>query len=317
MLLSVLNRCVTDDFLHISDEWLESLGEYEVVIPRRINGQGKLVGSTNEHFPSRRAKRSVHQQRYPGVYGANNPHYRSEETRPGDPLYPADIYGGYNPEHVRYPDPYPYPARGSYPRRNHILPEGSPPQYPDHGQHQGLNPGQHPGQQDFRSNYPSGNYGNSGQVGNKIDPIDNGAVKHSYEVHNSDEYDGYNSLANNHIDRTTTQPRSETHRSHDHSGDSASASDNVEDPEDAWDNAHYSLQAFGHEFDLHLEPNLDFLSEGVVIQHLDTNRTWLSDESDVGLHCFHRGKVAGDPTSSVVLSICDHLVSSKIFQSFK
>ena len=296
-------------FLFISDEWLEGLGKYEVVIPRRINGQGIPVASTQNHFPKKRAKRSILQQRYPGIYGANNPNYHSEEDHPGDSLEPAQE------EHS-----YPYPAgqpnsgrephqTGNYPNRNSDLGHDLDPD-----QHPGLNPGQH-GPQNSNS-YNGFYYGNSEDtIDNKIDPINNGAVKHSYEVHNSNEFDS-NEKFNNYID--PNQPRSETthreswDRSHDRNGDYPAANENTGNNEEdnSWDNTHYSLEAFGRQFDLHLEPNLDFLSEGVVIQHLDTNRTWLSDDNDVGLHCFHRGKVAGDPSSSVVLSICDHLVSS-------
>ena len=304
---------------------MERLGEYEVVIPRRINGQGKSVDSTQNHFPKKRAKRSVLEQRYPGIYGANNPKYRSEQDHPGDPLYPAkdNNDGHYQPsESVQYPYPEGYPNLGRNPYQNSDLDLDLDP-----GQHPGHNPGQHPGQNyngansAQNSNSYNGFYygtsvnGNSDNgIDNKINPLDSGAVKHSYEVHNSNEFDSDEQF-NNYID-----PRSETHqeswdRSHDRNGGYPAANENTGDIEDAdsWDNTHYSLEAFGRQFDLHLEPNLDFLSEGVVIQHLDTNRTWLTDGSDVGLHCFQRGKVAGDPSSSVVLSICDNLVSSHFF----
>lgn len=292
-----------------------------MVIPRRVRGGGLPVEST-QHFPSRRAKRSVLDARYPGVFGANNPYYHPEEDHPGDPLINSDD-GGYSQvedsKPVQYPTQYPYLNSYSYPGRD---------AYPntDPNQHPGVNPGQHLGQNNNYNNRNSAQdrtyngrggkvYGSSNvngdynsDIGNKIDPIDEGVVKHSYEVYNSKEYaDHHETHFDNYIN--PREPHLGTHQeSWDRSRDSLETNDNAGDAEQ-WDNAHYSLEAFGRQFDLHLEPNLDFLSEGVVIQHLDTNRTWLSDSNDVGLHCFHRGKVAGDPSSSVVLSICDHLVS--------
>ncbi len=81
------------------------------------------------------------------------------------------------------------------------------------------------------------------------------------------------------------------------------------EPGDWGKDAYYKLQAFGQHLELQLLPNREFIAPSLVIQHLDINTTWLSKERDVGLHCFHSGKVAGDPDSMVAVSLCNHMVS--------
>ena len=75
----------------------------------------------------------------------------------------------------------------------------------------------------------------------------------------------------------------------------------------------YQLEAFGKRFDLHLTPNEDFIAPNLVVQHLDVNETWLSDDDDVGRHCFHSGQIQGDPQSVAAISVCNHLVSTRMY----
>ena len=308
--LYLATQCLIFVF-HVSDEWLEGLGEYEVVIPRRVNGLGEPVLSpVLSHFPSRRrSRRSADlQHAYPGVYSANNPDFPSEENHPGDPLIPA-------------------------------------PGDPQDSREVSVSDSDH-GVKDLRglrhADFKSANVDSSPIVHartrqedfeNTISPVNNDEVRHSYRMRHAASRRKH---WDNYIDHPTQFQYDNTHQSqHDFlqpknrdplghqlnspnqdSSESESTNEGAGqgDPEDEdWSEAHYSLEAFGRQFDLHLEPNLDFLSQGVVIQHLDADRTWLSDDRDVGLHCFHRGTVAGDPRSSVVLSIRDHLVSSLHF----
>lgn len=67
----------------------------------------------------------------------------------------------------------------------------------------------------------------------------------------------------------------------------------------------YRIQAFNHSFDLLLTEEEAFLAPSFVIQHFDENRTWLTNEVD---HCFYKGFVNGDPSSTVSISLCHGLV---------
>ncbi len=309
-----------------AESWLEGLGEYEVVIPQRVTGRGKPLPSGDAaHFPRKhphRARRSAGtgaasgipqvpqhlQKRFPGIYGANNPDYVSEEELPGDRLDPASSEEGRHMEgETRDSSQLPgQQQQTSLNSRKDTLSE-------IHGNYR-YSSDRNIGVHDTQNN----------RLDNRIHPIDSGEVRHSYSLPHAN-FDQSGPQWDNHIDTPDLHgPRTNNKRTNNSSGKSNSTlakghlgnslgeteshEDFMEDS-DFWREAHYSLQAFGRQFDLHLEPNLDFLSSGVVIQHLDTNRTWLSDSADVGLHCFHRGNVAGDPGSTVVLSICDHLVS--------
>lgn len=84
------------------------------------------------------------------------------------------------------------------------------------------------------------------------------------------------------------------------------------DPTDVnanWIDVHYSLKAFGQDFQLHLTPNNDFISPSLRVQHMDVNHTWLADPA-YDSHCYHTATVSGDQRSAGAFSLCHHLVSS-------
>lgn len=69
---------------------------------------------------------------------------------------------------------------------------------------------------------------------------------------------------------------------------------------------YYRIHGFNRTFDLSLYEEETFLSPSFVIQHFDHNRTWLSKDIQ---HCFYKGYVNQNPSSTVSISLCHGLVS--------
>ena len=78
----------------------------------------------------------------------------------------------------------------------------------------------------------------------------------------------------------------------------------------------YELDAFGEHFQLELDPYSDFIGDHTVVQHIDDNQTWIEGPDTVRnlKRCFYRGRVRGDPSSTVTLSACHSLVSVALYQ---
>ena len=68
----------------------------------------------------------------------------------------------------------------------------------------------------------------------------------------------------------------------------------------------YEIRAFNRTFDLTLSEDEAFLAPTFVTQHFDYNQTWLTKDVE---HCFYKGHVNDQPTSSVSISLCHGLVS--------
>lgn len=68
----------------------------------------------------------------------------------------------------------------------------------------------------------------------------------------------------------------------------------------------YEIRAFNRTFDLTLSEDEAFLAPAFVTQHFDYNQTWLTKDVD---HCFYKGHVNDQPSSSVSISLCHGLVS--------
>lgn len=67
----------------------------------------------------------------------------------------------------------------------------------------------------------------------------------------------------------------------------------------------YRIRAFNHTFDLSLVEDEAFLAPSFVTQHYDRDRTWLTDDIE---HCFYKGHVNRNPSSTVSISLCHGLV---------
>ena len=76
-------------------------------------------------------------------------------------------------------------------------------------------------------------------------------------------------------------------------------------------NLAYKFNIGSNEFMLDLKPYNSFMSPNMVVQYLDSNRTWAKDGSD-WKHCFYSGTVNKDSQSKATLSICEHLVCTLI-----
>ena len=76
-------------------------------------------------------------------------------------------------------------------------------------------------------------------------------------------------------------------------------------------NLAYKFNIGSNEFMLDLKPYNSFMSPNMVVQYLDSNRTWAKDGSD-WKHCFYSGTVNKDSQSKATLSICEHLVCTHI-----
>ena len=81
--------------------------------------------------------------------------------------------------------------------------------------------------------------------------------------------------------------------------------------DDVDDDKFYTLEAFGEKFELELQPFSDFISPSLLVQYYGRNESRIMPEAESHRHCFHRGKVRGDPNSTVSLSVCHNLVSTK------
>ena len=79
----------------------------------------------------------------------------------------------------------------------------------------------------------------------------------------------------------------------------------------------YTLEAFGEKFELELEPFNEFIAPSLLVQYVGTKESRIIADSDLDTHCFHRGKVRGDPDSAVSLSVCHSLVSTPSYNKKK
>ena len=74
----------------------------------------------------------------------------------------------------------------------------------------------------------------------------------------------------------------------------------------------YSIVAFGEQLRVRLQGRTTFIADDLHTRHVGDNETWLAGGEDgrtAGRHCFWTGSVAGDPRSTVSLSVCHGLVS--------
>lgn len=67
----------------------------------------------------------------------------------------------------------------------------------------------------------------------------------------------------------------------------------------------YRIDAFNRTFNLTLLESETFLAPSFTIQHFDHDRTWISKDIE---HCFYKGYVNRDSSSTVSISLCHGLV---------
>jgi len=75
-------------------------------------------------------------------------------------------------------------------------------------------------------------------------------------------------------------------------------------------NLSYEIRAFNRTFDLTLSEDEAFLAPTFVTQHFDSNRTWLTNDIE---HCFYKGHVNDQPSSSVSISLCHGLLGTFVY----
>ncbi|CAF3531154.1 unnamed protein product [Rotaria sp. Silwood1] len=73
---------------------------------------------------------------------------------------------------------------------------------------------------------------------------------------------------------------------------------------------YYRIHAFNRTFDLTLIEDETFLAPSFIIQHFDHDRTWTTKDIE---HCFYKGYVNRNPSSTVSISLCHGLLGTFMY----